>query len=105
VPADERAKALTRFRRRLRDRSRRVFGISAVDGSGVRELLNELADALDAARAERERSAATRAEDAEHDARVADDVLRHSLEARAARRRQKNSDDTGDDEVEVIYRA
>jgi GTP-binding protein len=102
LPPDERAKALTRFRRRLRSPSRRVFGVSAVDGTGVDELLRELVGAVERSRTAHDNDAKARARDASIEERVAGDVLRHSLEARAARRRSDNSPDDG---VEVIYRA
>jgi GTP-binding protein len=101
LPPNERAKALTRFRRRLRSPSRRVFGISAVEGAGVDELLRELMGAVERSRAAHHNDAKARARNASIEERVAADVLKNSLEARAARRRS----DSPDDGVEVIYRA
>ena len=101
IAPNERAKALTRFRRRLRDPSRRVFGISAVDGTGVAELLQELLRAIETSRTEQATDAAARSREATIEQRLADDVLQHSIEARAARRRAKPDEE----DVEVIYRA
>jgi len=95
-----RKRAVEALRRRV-GRRRRVFGISAADGTGIAALVRELMKfvektnaslASDADAAERERERAER---------IAADVLRHSLVRRPVKVVADTPDDGG---VEVVYR-
>lgn len=69
----------------------KVLAISAVSGEGMEELVTALADHLE--QLPRDESLA------EHQQKLADDILSHELREHGLRRERK----TGEDEVEVIY--
>ena len=100
LPAAERKRAVESLRRRI-GRRRRVFGVSAADGTGIAALVRELmkfvekthaALAADVEAAEAERALVDR---------IAADVLRQSLARRPVKVAAAAQ---GDDEVEVVYR-
>jgi GTP-binding protein len=90
------------FRRRL-GRRRKIYGISAVDGSGVTKLIADLMAFIESARAESAADPDARAREEQLEARVGADVLRHSL-ARRPPKSDAPAPKDADDGVEVVHR-
>jgi GTP-binding protein len=104
VPAAERKSVIAAFRRRL-GRGRKVYGISAVEGVGVKALVEDLMTFIEGTRAALEADPAARAAEEERAARIGEDVLRSSLARRPVKSAASAPEDGGAaGTVEVLYR-
>ena len=93
-------RAVESFRRRV-GRRRRVFGISAADGTGIATLVRELMKFVEKTRAALANDVDAAEADRALGERIAADVLRQSLARRPVKVAAEESDDVA---VEVVYR-
>jgi GTP-binding protein len=101
VPADERKSVLGAFRRRLGGR-RKIYGISAVEGSGIAQLVTDLMGYIEQSRSALASDPALREAEASRAARIGEDVLQSALARRPVRAPANAAEESSD--VAVIYR-
>jgi GTPase len=96
-----RARLLERLTEAFPDRP--LFAISAHSGFGVSELIGALLDAVTEHRRRMREDAEAAAEEAELEARIAEDVLQSALARRPGRAAVSSGSDEGDDGIEVVH--